>query len=138
MAGVATAYSTEDLPSGGVDNEKWEFSVPIGSDVGFHPIQTLFLCFLLPPLSGGACEVKRRRRKGKTNHPRTLLTDLLLSHRALPSIPQNHGPPMTRAPSVRDRLGIETPTAHEARLSPEPCPETMPLIMHTAADETTV
>ncbi|CAI7589115.1 unnamed protein product [Penicillium pancosmium] len=32
MAGVATAYSTEALPSGGVDNEKWEFSVPIGSD----------------------------------------------------------------------------------------------------------
>ncbi|KAK5796463.1 hypothetical protein VI817_005748 [Penicillium citrinum] len=33
MAGVATAYSTDALTSsGGVDNEKWDFSVPIGSD----------------------------------------------------------------------------------------------------------
>jgi len=37
MAGVATAYSTDALISaGGVDNEKWDFSVPIGSDVGLH------------------------------------------------------------------------------------------------------
>ncbi|KAJ5679022.1 hypothetical protein N7462_007266 [Penicillium macrosclerotiorum] len=37
MAGVATAYSTDPLPaSGGVDNEKWEFSVPIGNEGTQH------------------------------------------------------------------------------------------------------
>lgn len=36
MAGVATAYSTDALTSsGGVDNEKWEFAVPLPTDVGF-------------------------------------------------------------------------------------------------------
>lgn len=36
MAGVATAYSTDALTSsGGVDNEIWEFAVPISTDVGF-------------------------------------------------------------------------------------------------------
>lgn len=36
MAGVATAYSTDALTSsGGVDNEKWEFAVPLSTDVGF-------------------------------------------------------------------------------------------------------
>lgn len=50
MAGVATAYSSEALPStGGVDNEKWEFSVPIGSDVGAHSKKTLFCFPLLSP-----------------------------------------------------------------------------------------
>ncbi|KAJ5157366.1 uncharacterized protein N7482_008466 [Penicillium canariense] len=38
MAGVATAYSTDALTSpGGVDSEKWEFAVPIGSDGIQHP-----------------------------------------------------------------------------------------------------
>lgn len=35
MAGVATAYSTDALTSsGGADNEKWEFAVPLNNDVG--------------------------------------------------------------------------------------------------------
>ncbi|KAJ6120006.1 hypothetical protein N7523_004286 [Penicillium sp. IBT 18751x] len=37
MAGVATAYSTDALSSsGGVDNEKWEFAVPIPNDATQH------------------------------------------------------------------------------------------------------
>lgn len=51
------------------------------------------------------------------------------------SIPQNHGPPTIPAPSVRDRVGIETPTAREAHLSLETYTPMTPLITPTAADE---
>ncbi|KAJ5364227.1 uncharacterized protein N7496_009940 [Penicillium cataractarum] len=41
MAGVATAYSTDALTSsGGVDNEKWEFAVPISTDSNRHSSRT--------------------------------------------------------------------------------------------------
>ncbi|KAF7714259.1 Uncharacterized protein PECH_008931 [Penicillium ucsense] len=37
MAGIATAYSPEALtPAGGLDNEKWEFAVPIGNEGPRH------------------------------------------------------------------------------------------------------
>lgn len=51
------------------------------------------------------------------------------------SIPQNHELPTIPAPSVRDRVGIETPTAREAHLSLETYTPMMPLIIRTAADE---
>jgi hypothetical protein len=77
MAGVATAYSTDALTSsGGVDNEKWEFAVPLATDVGcFHWILPLSWSSGARDCSHTNCAQHWMKQKGRTNEEKGLGTD---------------------------------------------------------------
>ncbi|KAJ5172089.1 hypothetical protein N7492_004682 [Penicillium capsulatum] len=129
MAGVATAYSTDALPSGGVDNSQWEFSVPIGNDGTQHSSK--------PRTSHDSSSVRARStRKRNSNGSRSSSVSRNVHGHDSPYLASNRG----RRDQSLNRYGNDLSNAREtdqpARREPdEEQGEQIPDLQPTRAEQ---